>query len=282
MTHSSQDAVTGTRGRSSASYQAWAAIIGLLPAALLVIFAQGLPVRHAAAAALVAGIFALAAALLRAVDWSGALAGFGVAFTLFYRGGLGMFAVLLVVFVATWLATRAGYARKQQRGLAESRRGRAASQVLANVGAAAFVLLVPLLWPAAAPLAACFAVAVLSEAAADTVSSELGQAFGRNTVLITTGRPVPPGTDGGLTYLGMWSALVAATLTAATAMLASVLPPIAALAAALAGVLGSHLDSVLGATLERRGVLGNDAVNLLSTLAAGTLAAGLYALLLAR
>ena len=46
--------------------------------------------------------------------------------------------------------------------------------------------------------------AALSEAAADTVSSELGQALGRTPRLITTWRPVPAGTDGGVS-LG-WNA----------------------------------------------------------------------------
>ena len=41
----------------------------------------------------------------------------------------------------------------------------------------------------------------------------------------------------------------------------------------VAGTVGNAVDSVLGATLERRGVLGNNAVNLLNTLA-GAGAAG--------
>ena len=41
---------------------------------------------------------------------------------------------------------------------------------------------------------------------------------------------------------------------------------------ALAGVLGMFFDSVLGATFENRGKMGNDAVNFVSTVFAADLA----------
>jgi uncharacterized membrane protein len=44
---------------------------------------------------------------------------------------------------------------------------------------------------------------------------------------------------------------------------------------AAAGFLGTVIDSLLGATLERRRWLGNNGVNLLSTLAAAGLALAL-------
>jgi uncharacterized membrane protein len=44
------------------------------------------------------------------------------------------------------------------------------------------------------------------------------------------------------------------------------------------GVLGLFVDSLLGATLERRGWLNNDAVNFLSTASAALFALGVIAL----
>ena len=40
---------------------------------------------------------------------------------------------------------------------------------------------------------------------------------------------------------------------------------------ALAGILGTFFDSLLGATIERRGLIGNNTVNFLSTLAAAAI-----------
>ena len=188
-----------------------------------------------------------------------------------------MFAVLFAVFVLTWAATRAGYSQKFARGLRlddpESRSGRTASQVVANVGLAAAAVVVPLFWRAFGPLAACAAVAVMAEAAADTCSSELGKAFGRKTVLITNGRDVPPGTDGAVSSLGVMCAVGAATATAGLAAALGLLSATGAAWVALAAILGTLLDSLLGATLEQRRRLNNDAVNLFSTLAAAVLAA---------
>jgi uncharacterized membrane protein len=45
------------------------------------------------------------------------------------------------------------------------------------------------------------------------------------------------------------------------------------------GVFGLFFDSLLGATLERRGWLNNDAVNFLSTASAAGFALGLLALM---
>jgi uncharacterized membrane protein len=45
------------------------------------------------------------------------------------------------------------------------------------------------------------------------------------------------------------------------------------------GVFGLFFDSLLGATLERRGWLNNDAVNFLSTASAAAFALGLLAVL---
>jgi uncharacterized protein (TIGR00297 family) len=115
----------------------------------------------------------------------------------------------------------------------------------------------------------------LAEAAADTVSGEVGQALEPRAYLVTNFHPVEPGTNGGIslsgTMAGCLTALVVAGICAAT----YVIPLPWILVAAAAGVLGMMFDSLLGATAERPGALNNDGVNLLSTL----LAAGCAALL---
>jgi uncharacterized protein (TIGR00297 family) len=175
---------------------------------------------------------------------------------------------LLALFLLTFGATRFGRSRKEAMGIAERRTGRRASQVLANLGVAGLFAAGGAAGTVTsrAMLAAC--VAALAEAAADTVASEMGQAlagtkWGRPTLLITTGRPVAAGTDGGVTIAGTAFGVLAAGVVVALSPFAHALElALCVFGAACAGLL---FDSVLGATIERRGWLGNDLVNLSST-----------------
>lgn len=202
--------------------------------------------------------FAVAALFARGVDLSGAVAGSAVAFVLAARD-LRMFWVLLLVFALTLAATRLGSSRKRQLHAAEASRGRSASQVMANLGLAGLlVALAPAGWQ-------LLALAALAEAAADTCSSEVGTAWAGRTVLLTTGKPVEAGIDGGVSLHGTAAAVAAAVLVALLARVSGLVSTHLALTVVYAGVLGMLLDSLLGALLERRGWLNNDAVNLLGT-----------------
>ena len=137
---------------------------------------------------------------MRGVSLSGAIAGGVVCFVLYAAAGPGAFVLLMLLFILTWGATRLGYQRKQKLGTAEKKEGRTASQVLANVGVAA-ACAAAYRWHENTVflLAMC---AALAEAAADTVSSEIGQTSSREARLITNWRKVPAGTDGGISLAG--------------------------------------------------------------------------------
>src|SRR5215472_9196056 len=229
---------------------------------------------HVAAEPWVAGgvtfLFACIARAVRGVTRSGALAGAIVCFVLYMGAGPRAFAALVSVFLLAWLTTRWGYDRKRTMGTAERREGRGASQVLANLGVAGM---------AAAMLAVTrnsswlLAVgAALAEAAADTVSSEVGQASSTTARLITTGHRVAAGTDGGVTTTGTLGGLSAAAVVCTICALSGLLSARAALICTVAALCGMLIDSYLGALLERKGLLNNDLVNLTSTAAAAGIA----------
>lgn len=236
--------------------------------------AVDLLVARLPAALLVTAVFAVGARLLRAVTWGGAAAGALVSFLL-WTSWPPAFAVLVAVFLLTLAATRVGYRRKQDLGTAERGDGRSASQVLANLAVAAAATAAA--HYAQQPLLLVAAAAALAEAAADTVSSELGQALAGPTRLITTWQPVPPGTDGGVSLQGTLAGAAAAIVVAGVALLAGMAPGPEVAIVAVAGALGMLADSVLGALFERRRLLTNDQVNL-----AGTFIAAALAVLLAR
>lgn len=216
-------------------------------------------------------LFAALGRVVRGVTTGGAVAGAAVCFALLWVVGLAGFAGLLTVFVLTWVATRFGYAHKQQLGTAEARTGRTALQVLANLGTSAgCAIFYSTLWPDRRLLVAM--TAALAEAAADTVSSELGQAVGGAPWLITTWQKVEPGTDGAVTLAGTMDGATAAIAVALVFVLTQILSWRLFAVCAGAGVAGMIFDSLLGATLERRHWLGNNAVNFASTIVAAGLA----------
>ena len=171
------------------------------------------PAPKVAAFAALTLVFAILGRVVRGVTTGGAVAGAAVCFALLWVADLAGFAGLLTVFVLTWIATRFGYRHKQRLGTAEARTGRNALQVLANLGTSAgCAVLYATLWPDRRLLIAM--AAALAEAAADTVSSEIGQALGGAPRLITTWQKVEPGTDGAITLAGTMDGATAAIAVA--------------------------------------------------------------------
>ncbi len=220
-----------------------------------------------AIAGLLTLVFTLLARRMRGVTNSGGLVGAVSCLVLYLCVGPAAFAALIAVFALAWITTRLGYQRKQKLGIAERREGRKASQVVANLGVATVCAAFSAFNPNRALFLLAMAAA-LSEAAADTVSSELGEAFGENARLITTWRSVPPGTDGAVSLIGTLAGVGAALVVSSVCFLGGLLTRERLVVSAGAAVLGMVADSFLGAWLERRHLVNNDSVNFLGTLIA--------------
>ncbi len=221
------------------------------------------------------------------LTWDGSVAAFLVGFAIGVFGSVEWLLLLLFFLLSSFLATRYRFALKRAMGVQEGESGeRRSANVLANglapVGVAVLAALDPPWFPRS--MSGVVFLSALAVAGADTLASEIG-VLSRRTVLITTFRPVPPGTNGGVSWLGEGAALTASVYTAliGTVVLAYLAPAIGLVATmpattaalvipALVGFAGCQFDSVLGATLEHRGWLDKKTVNLVATTAGAVLA----------
>jgi uncharacterized protein (TIGR00297 family) len=216
--------------------------------------------------------------------------------------GWGWGALLIMFFFASTLLSRVGRGEKERRtsSIVEKGGERDAIQVLANGAIFAGAALAMNWTPGWRWLA--LAGGSLAAATADTWATEVGTLMGGIPRSILTGKRVPPGTSGGISGVGTLASLSGAAFIALWAV-AFGWPPRVARFVFLGGIVGSLVDSLLGATLQarrwcdacateterqihhcgatttpRRGLawLDNDIVNFLSNAAGGVLAALLF------
>lgn len=196
---------------------------------------------------------------------AGSLTGGIVATAIFAGFGFTGIAMLAAFFVLSVLATGYKKARKRKSGPGTHHtEKRDAGQVLANGGAAALFGLLAYDIPSQAVLFGALTAASLASATADTLSSELGMVYGRRFYNIISFRPDEKGRDGAVSLEGILIGIAGTTVIAIIYSLGIGWSNIS-FYIIIAGTTGNITDSVLGATLERKGYLNNDAVNFLNT-----------------
>lgn len=193
---------------------------------------------------------------LRLLTLDGALAAFLLGWVVFGLGGWEWAVILMTFFVSSSGLSLIFKKRKNQAEKMYAKGGtRDFGQVLANGGLAGICVLLHAAFPASIIPWAGFCAA-LAAANADTWATELGVLNRRQPVLIVSGKAVEAGTSGAVSLVGSLSAAAGAALIA---ILARVLLPEEVMVPntfklivfiVFAGLTGSFVDSLLGATLQ--------------------------------
>ncbi len=194
--------------------------------------------------------------------------------TLGWRG----YAVVLVYFAVGSAVTKIGFRQKEAEGIAEKRSGqRGPENVWGSASTALVCALLTLVLDAEwTPLLWLGYVASFSTKLADTTASEVGKAYGKSTFLITTLQPVPRGTEGAVSLEGTLAGILGSLIIAGLAWILGVISPLEIGITAIAALVATSLESVIGATLQRRwGWLTNEVVNGINTFLGAAIAIGL-------
>ncbi len=171
--------------------------------------------------------------------------------TICAAAGWGWALVLIAFFVsATVLSIYKQSFKKETVGEFVEKGGRRdAVQVAANGGIFTVLAAASLIRPS--PMWIAAAAGAVGAVTADTWATELGTLAKNFPKLITTGRQVPTGTSGAVTWRGSFAGLAGAA-TVGVIVLAVGWGSRAALATIVGGVIGSLVDSIVGATLQRQ------------------------------
>jgi uncharacterized protein (TIGR00297 family) len=196
---------------------------------------------------------------------AGAITGAIVGLLIYNGAGLTGIAMLAVFFTAGSWAT--GFKRQRKANIntkEQNHTQRTAGQVLANGGVAA--LLGALAWamPNQALSIQLMVAGSFAAATADTLSSELGLIYGRRFYNIISLKKDTRGLDGVVSLEGTLLGLLGAMLIGLTYSIGFGWGA-GFWCIVLAGFTGNVADSILGATVERKGWLSNNMVNFLNT-----------------
>lgn len=178
--------------------------------------------------------------------------------------------VLLGFFVVGNIVSRYKYGVKERAGVAEGIR--TFRNVFGNGGSALIYAIFYFL--IRNPIFQVGFLGAIATAGADTFATEMGEAHEKNPRLITNLKKVKRGAPGAISFPGVGGALIGSALISLLPLIFG--KEIIFLFTGIAGgFLGCNIDSVVGATIERKAI-DKHMTNFLATLSGGIIAMGLF------
>jgi len=213
-------------------------------------------------------ILAAAAYRTGALDDRGIAASIVIGSLVLLLGGVYPFLALVAFVVVGVAATRYRFSEKVRMGSSKGyEKTRSAGNVLGNGLGVLLFLVIEMLTRRDVFWAATFsAIATVN---GDTLASELGKVLGKRPRLITNLKPVRPGTNGGITIQGELAALLGVGMIIPFALPLTSHWFQVAIAVGLGGLIGVNADSLIGATLENKGITDNNTTNLMASVIGG-------------
>lgn len=187
-------------------------------------------------------------------------------------GGSG-FLLVATYFVIGTAATKLKIAQKEAQGIAEKRKGRRGPASVIGSSAAGCVCALLSLYGGGGGgevfrrLCELGFVASFCTKLSDTVSSEVGKAYGKTTYLITNFQVVPRGTEGAVSVEGTVAGLLAAVLLAGAGYFLGEVDLSGAVVAVVASQIANVGESIIGSVFQEKegfGWLNNDVVNVIN------------------
>lgn len=175
-----------------------------------------------------------------------------------------------IFFLVPVIGTISSIASKNAKGGESNVSPRSWQNAVANAGIATIsaALIAIDVWPSWHRILGAVIIANLTAALSDTLSHELGIMRGRAPRFILSLRTVPPGTNGAVSLFGSAVGIITALVFPSIAAALGMIQSSDILLASLSAIVGNAVDTIVGATVEARGWVGNNTVNFCCVLSA--------------
>ncbi|KAB5534353.1 hypothetical protein DKX38_017439 [Salix brachista] len=166
------------------------------------------------------------------------------------------FLLVASYFVLGTAATKVKMAQKEAQGVAEKRKGRRGpGSVIGSSAAGCVCALLSIFGAGGQAFLALWRlgfVASFCTKLSDTVSSEIGKAYGKTTYLVTTFKVVPRGAEGAVSAEGTLAGLLASILLASIGCILGEINAPEAVICVIASQIANVGESIIGAALQEK------------------------------